>query len=159
MPKMKTRKAVAARFKVTGKGKLMRQRPGRRHILTKKAQKRKRKLRKAVAVDSGQTKMYARLMGFVGDRKNHLKLTADAVMSAMAFNYRHRKERKRDFRSLWITRISVGAKINGISYNKLMSGLKKAGCSLNRKMLSEMAIRDPDSFREVASKAKQALVA
>ena len=113
----------------------------------------------AVSHHRKKKRMLKQAKGFVGDRKNHLKLTADAVMSAMAFNYRHRKERKRDFRSLWITRISVGAKINGISYNKLMSGLKKAGCSLNRKMLSEMAIRDPDSFREVASKAKQALVA
>ena len=63
MPKMKTRKAVKARFKVTGTGKLMRQRPGRRHILTKKASKRKRRLRKDVVVDAGQLKMYARLMG------------------------------------------------------------------------------------------------
>ena len=63
MPKMKTRKAVKARFKVTGTGKLMRKRPGRRHILTKKASKRKRRLRKAAVVDKGQTKMYAQLMG------------------------------------------------------------------------------------------------
>jgi large subunit ribosomal protein L35 len=63
MPKMKTRKSVKARFKVTGRGKLVRQRPGRRHILTKKASKRKRKLRKETLVDKGQTKMYARLMG------------------------------------------------------------------------------------------------
>ena len=63
MPKMKTRKAVKARFKVTGTGKLKRQRPGRRHILTKKSSNRKRKLRKATLVDKGQVKMYARLMG------------------------------------------------------------------------------------------------
>jgi large subunit ribosomal protein L35 len=63
MPKMKTRKSVKARFKVTGRGKLVRQRPGRRHILTKKSSKRKRKLRKETLVDKGQTKMYARLMG------------------------------------------------------------------------------------------------
>ncbi len=63
MPKMKTRKAVKARFKVTGTGKLVRSRPGRRHILTKKASKRKRHLKKQVVVDKGQTKMYARLMG------------------------------------------------------------------------------------------------
>lgn len=65
MPKMKTRKAVLARFKVTGTGKLKRHRPGRRHILTKKASKRKRRLRKSAIVDKGQTKMYARLMGVV----------------------------------------------------------------------------------------------
>lgn len=63
MPKMKTRKAVKARFKVTGTGKLVRNRPGRRHILTKKSSKRKRHLKRDVVVDKGQTKMYARLMG------------------------------------------------------------------------------------------------
>lgn len=63
MPKMKTRKAVAARFKITGTGKLKRHRPGRRHILTKKASKRKRRLRKDTLVDRGQVKMYSRLMG------------------------------------------------------------------------------------------------
>jgi large subunit ribosomal protein L35 len=63
VPKMKTRKAVKSRFKVTGTGKLVRQHPGRRHILTKKSSKRKRHLRKDVVVDKGQTKMYARLMG------------------------------------------------------------------------------------------------
>lgn len=63
MPKMKTRKAVAARFKVTGTGKLKRRRPGRRHILTKKASKRKRRLRKDALVDKGQVKMYSRLLG------------------------------------------------------------------------------------------------
>jgi large subunit ribosomal protein L20 len=95
--------------------------------------------------------------GFVGDRKNHIKLSKDAVMSALAFNYKHRKQRKRDFRRLWIVRIGVAAKINGISYNKLIQGLSKAGCLLNRKMLSEMAIRDPGSFAHVASEAKRAL--
>lgn len=97
--------------------------------------------------------------GFVGDRKNHLRLTTCAVMSALDFNYEHRKKRKRDFRKLWIMRINVGARINGISYSKLMNGLKKSGCSVNRKMLSDLAIRDPKAFSAIASSAKQALVA
>lgn len=95
--------------------------------------------------------------GFVGDRKNHIKLSKDAVMSALAFNYRHRKQKKRDFRTLWIVRIGVAAKINGLSYSRLIQGLTKSGCGLNRKMLSEMAIRDPDSFALVAGEAKKAL--
>ncbi len=61
--------------------------------------------------------------GFVGDRKNHVRLTKDAVMSAMAFSTRHRKLRKRDFRRLWIVRIGIAAKINGISYNRIIHGL------------------------------------
>ncbi len=104
-----------------------------------------------------RNRLLKRAKGFVGDRKNHLRLTRDAVMSAMAFNYRHRKLKKRDFRNLWTIRIGVGAKINGISYSKFIYGLKKVGCSLNRKMLSEMAIRDPLGFAAIADQAKKAI--
>lgn len=101
-------------------------------------------------------KILKRAKGFWGDRKNHIRQSSNAVMSAMAFSYRHRKLKKRDFRTLWITRLGVGAKINGISYSKLICGLKKANCDLNRKMLSEMAIHDPEGFKAVADVAKQA---
>lgn len=97
--------------------------------------------------------------GFVGDRKNHIRLTKDAVMSALAFSTRHRKLRKRDFRKMWITRIAIAAKINGISYSKMIHGLTKSGSLLNRKMLSEMAIHDPGSFALVAQEAKKAISA
>ncbi|MFN0065147.1 MAG: 50S ribosomal protein L20 [Chlamydiales bacterium] len=102
-------------------------------------------------------RLLKRAKGFYGDRKNHVRQTNNAVMSAMAFNYKHRKLKKRDFRSLWITRIGVAAKINGISYSKLINGLKLAQCDLNRKMLSEMAIHDPKGFTEVVQSAKKAL--
>jgi len=111
----------------------------------------------AVAANRKRKRLLKQAKGFVGDRKNHLRLSADAVMSAMAFNYKHRKQRKRDFRKLWIIRIGVGAKINGISYSKFINGLKKAKCSINRKMLSDMAIRDPNSFAAIAGTAKEAL--
>jgi len=113
----------------------------------------------AVARLRSKKRLFKKAKGFVGDRKNHLRNTKNAIMSAMAFNYRHRKLKKRDFRSLWIMRISVAAKIHGISYSKFVNGMKKAGCTLNRKMLSDMAIRDPQSFASVAKTAKQALVA
>lgn len=102
-------------------------------------------------------RLFKRAKGFWGDRKNHLRQTSNAVMTAMANNYRHRKLKKRDFRSLWITRIGVGAKIHGLSYSKLMYGLKKAGSPLNRKMLSEMAIHDPEGFKALSETAKVAL--
>jgi large subunit ribosomal protein L20 len=111
----------------------------------------------AVAAHKARKRLLKRAKGFVGDRKNHIRLSADAVLSAMAFNYLHRKQKKRDFRELWIMRIGVGAKINGISYSKLISGLKKIGSKLDRKMLSEMAIRDPEGFATVAQHAKAAL--
>ncbi|MFY7843470.1 MAG: 50S ribosomal protein L20 [Rhabdochlamydiaceae bacterium] len=103
-------------------------------------------------------RLFKRAKGFVGDRKNHIKLTYDAVLSAMAFNYFHRKQKKRDFRKIWTARISVGAKMHELSYSKLIHGLKKANCDLNRKVLSEMAIHDPSGFAAVVDSAKKALV-
>ncbi len=111
----------------------------------------------SVAARKRSKKLLKRCKGFYGDRKNHLKLSKDALMSALAFNYKHRKLRKRDFRSLWIVRIGVGAKIHGISYSKLMNGLKRMGCAINRKCLAELAIRDPGAFGAIATAAKQRL--
>ncbi len=111
----------------------------------------------AVASHRRKKRLLKQAKGFVGDRKNHLRLTKDAVLRALAYNYRHRKEKKREFRSLWIMRIGAAAKINGISYSKFICGLKKAKCELDRKVLAEMAIRDPNSFAAVAGRAKHAL--
>ena len=113
----------------------------------------------AVAARARTKKLLKRCKGFYGDRKNHIKLSKDALMSALSNNYKHRKLRKRDFRSLWIIRIGVAAKINGISYSKLINGLKKTGCEINRKWLSELAISDPAAFGTIAAQAKQGLTA
>jgi large subunit ribosomal protein L20 len=111
----------------------------------------------AVASHRRKKRIFKQAKGFWGDRKNHLRLSMDAVMRAMAYNYTHRKLKKRDFRSLWITRLGIASKIHGMSYNRLVYGLKKAGCEINRKMLSEMAIRDPNGFAMVVGTAKKAL--
>jgi large subunit ribosomal protein L20 len=112
----------------------------------------------AVASRRRKKRLHRLAKGFVGDRKNHLRLTSEAVMRALAYNYRHRKLKKREFRSLWITRIAAASKIHGISYSKLIHGLQKARCELDRKMLADMAIRDPNGFAMVVNSAKQALV-
>ena len=111
----------------------------------------------AVASRRRKKRIRKQAKGFVGDRKNHLRLTSDAVMRALAFNYRHRKHNKRNFRKLWTIRIGIAAKINGISYSKFIFGLKKAGCEINRKMLAELAVKDPTAFAHVVSHAKAAL--
>src|SRR5271155_3490409 len=113
----------------------------------------------AVAGRKRTKKLLKQCRGFYGDRKNHIKLSKDALMSALAFNYQHRKLRKRDFRSLWVTRIGVAAKINGMSYSKLINGLKRVGCELNRKVLAELAIRDPGAFTALVGTARKGLVA
>jgi large subunit ribosomal protein L20 len=111
----------------------------------------------AVASHRRKKRLLKRAKGFWGDRKNHLRITKDAVMKALAFNYHHRKRRKRDFRRLWIVRIGVAARMNGLSYSRLIDGLTKSGCIINRKMLSEVALRDPQAFAQVALIAKECL--
>jgi len=111
----------------------------------------------AVKARARTKKLLKRCKGFYGDRKNHLKLSKDAVISALANNYNHRKLRKRDFRSLWIMRIGVASKIHGLSYSKLINGLKRSGCEVNRKWLSELAAQDPSAFGVIVAKAKQGL--
>jgi len=110
----------------------------------------------AVASHRRKKRMIKRAKGFVGDRKNHLRLSTESVMRALAYNYRHRKIKKREFRSLWIQRIGAASKIHGMSYSKLINGLLKAKCELNRKMLADMAVRDPSSFAAVVNAAKAA---
>lgn len=111
----------------------------------------------AVASHRRKKRLFKLAKGFVGDRKNHLRLTSGAVMRAMAYNYAHRKQKKRDFRSLWIMRLNAAARINGISYSKFIFGLKKAGCDLNRKVLADLAITDPTGFAAIVGRAKEAL--
>ena len=111
----------------------------------------------AVASRRRRKRLLKQAKGFVGDRKNHIRLTKDAVMKAMAYNYIHRKQLNRNMRRLWICRLSIAAKINGISYSKFMNGMKKAGCDLNRKILSELAIHDPKAFTQIVEEAKKAL--
>ncbi len=95
--------------------------------------------------------------GYWGAKSKHFKMAKQAVMKSGNYAFAGRKLKKRDFRSLWITRISAQAKVCGMNYSTLMHGLKKAGIELNRKMLSEIAISDKDAFAEICSKAKAAL--
>lgn len=111
----------------------------------------------AVATRRRKKRLFKAAKGFIGDRKNHVRLTKGAVLRAIAFSYTHRKHKKRDFRRLWIVRISAAAKMNGISYSKLMHGLKKGKCELDRKILADFAYNDPAHFASVASYAKEAL--
>lgn len=92
--------------------------------------------------------------GYWGSKSKHFKMANQAVMKSLTYAYTGRRLKKRDFRSLWITRISAAAKMNGINYSRLMHGLKLANISINRKMLSELAISDPAAFTALAETAK-----
>ena len=95
--------------------------------------------------------------GYFGSKHRLFKTAKQAVMKSGNYAYIGRKQRKRDFRRLWITRISAAARGEGMNYSTFMNGLKKANIALNRKMLSEIAIADPAAFSALAAKAKEAL--
>ena len=95
--------------------------------------------------------------GYRGARSKQYRVAKQSVMRALTESYKGRKERKRQFRQLWIDRINAAARLNGLSYSKLMFGLKSAGIEMNRKMLSEVAIADPEGFKALCDSAKAKL--
>ncbi|MCL1994950.1 MAG: 50S ribosomal protein L20 [Defluviitaleaceae bacterium] len=93
--------------------------------------------------------------GFRGARSRQYRIAKQSVMRSMAHSFAGRKQTKRDYRKLWITRINAAARLNGISYSKLMNGLKLAGIDINRKMLADLAITDAAAFGKLAQTAKE----
>lgn len=110
----------------------------------------------ALATRKRRKKTLKLAKGYWGARSKHFKMAKEAIMKSGNYAYAGRKAKKRDFRRLWITRISAGCKLNGTNYSQFMDGLKKAGVTLNRKMLSEIAISDPKAFTELVETAKAA---
>lgn len=97
--------------------------------------------------------------GYWGKRKNCYRSAQEAVDRALAYSYRDRRNRKRDFRSLWVVRINAAAHLAGLSYSRLMSGLRKAGVTLDRKVLADLAVRDAGAFKALADLAKAQVAA
>ena len=101
----------------------------------------------------------ARAKGYRGQAHSSYKRAKEAVLHAERYAYRDRRARKRDFRRLWITRIGAAARREGLSYSQFMHGLRKAGVELDRKMLADIAVRDPETFRRFAEQAREAVAA
>ena len=95
--------------------------------------------------------------GYWGAKSKHFKMAKEAVMKSGNYAYIGRRQKKRDFRRLWITRINAACRMNGITYSAFINGLKKANINLNRKMLSEIAVADEKAFQELVNQAKSAL--
>ncbi len=95
--------------------------------------------------------------GYFGRRKNLYKTAKEAVERGWSYSYRDRKNRKRDFRRLWIVRINAAARLNDLSYSRFMNGLKLAGIEIDRKVLADLAIRDPEAFARLAEEARAKL--
>ena len=115
------------------------------------------RIKGAVTTRKRRNKILKAAKGYWGAKSKHFKMAKQAVMKSGNYAFIGRKQKKREFRRLWITRISAQAKVNGINYSRFMNGLKKAGISLNRKMLSEIAIADKAAFASLVEKAKEAL--
>ncbi len=93
--------------------------------------------------------------GYYSSGRKHYRVAKEKIYRALSHSYRDRKNKKRNFRKLWITRINAAARSNGISYNSFINGLRKANVEINRKMLSELAVNDPNAFKELTQVAKE----
>ena len=115
------------------------------------------RIKGALMTRKRRNKMLKLAKGYWGAKSKHFKMAKQAVMKSGNYAFAGRKMKKRDFRKLWITRISAQCKVSDINYSKLMNGLKKAGVTLNRKMLAEIAVADKAAFAKLVEQAKAAL--
>lgn len=115
------------------------------------------RIKKSVASRKRRKRLMKQAKGFYGDRKNHVRQTKSAVMRAMAFATAHRRKQKGMVRRLWIQRINVAARLNGMSYSRLIDGMAKANCQIDRKQLAELATNEPALFAAIAKNAQAAL--
>ncbi|MBQ6412129.1 MAG: 50S ribosomal protein L20 [Ruminococcus sp.] len=114
------------------------------------------RIKGAMMTRKSRKKVLKLAKGYYGAKSKHFKMAKQQVMKSGNYAYIGRKQKKRDFRRLWITRISAGCKANGMNYSTFMNGLKKAGVTLNRKVLSEIAISDPAAFTALVEQVKNA---
>jgi|SRR5215213_6664548 large subunit ribosomal protein L20 len=115
------------------------------------------RIKRGIMTHKRHKKLLKQAKGFHGSRSHNYKTAHEAVMKALAYAYRDRRNRKRDFRRLWITRINAAARLNGLSYSVLISGLNKAGITIDRRQLADLAVRDAAAFSAIVTQAKQAL--
>ena len=114
------------------------------------------RVKRGVVAHRRHKKILKQAKGYYGARSRSYRLAIQAVIKAGQYAYRDRRQRKRQFRALWITRINAAARINGLSYSALIAGLKKANVEVNRKMLADLAVRDEAAFAKIAEVAKSA---
>ena len=113
--------------------------------------------RSRVAAHARHKKILALAKGHRGKRHTNYKVAHESVMHALRYSTEHRRDRKGDFRRLWIVRINAAARLNGLTYGRLINGLQRAGIDLDRKVLADLAAREPEAFAQVAAQAKAAL--
>ncbi len=115
------------------------------------------RVKRAVNAVKKRRKIFKLSKGYFGSKSRSYRVARQAVMKSQMYAYIGRRLKKRDFRSLWIARINAAARLNGLSYSKLMHGLKLCGINLNRKVLADLAVNDADAFKALAEKASAAI--
>ena len=115
------------------------------------------RVKRGVTSHAKHKKVLKAAKGFYGRRKNTIRIAKQAVEKSLQYAYRDRKNRKRNFRALWIQRINAGARLHGLTYSQFMHGLNKAGIELDRKVLADLAAQEPEAFGSVVEQAKAAL--
>ena len=115
------------------------------------------RIKRAVNAVKKRRKIFRLAKGYFGSKSRSYRIAREAVMKSLNYAFIGRRRKKRDFRSLWIARINAQARVNGLSYSKMMLGLKVAGINLNRKVLADLAVNDQAAFAQLAEKAKAAL--
>jgi len=111
------------------------------------------RVKRGIMTHKRHKKLMRQAKGYRGARSRHYKVAHESVMRALAYAYRDRRHRKRDFRRLWIMRINAAARLNGTTYSRLVAGMKQAGIEIDRKMLADLAVRDPRAFSDVVAAA------
>ena len=183
MPKMKTHSGAKKRFKKTAKGKLLARHSFTSHNLGqegrqaqaparaacrgreggpqagREAPSQVSRVKRSVSARKKRRATLDRTKGYRGQAKSSYKRAKEALLKADSYSYAHRRTRKRDFRRLWIVRINAAARLEGMSYSQFMHGLREAGVELDRKVLADMAVRDPETFRRFAEIAREAVAA
>jgi large subunit ribosomal protein L20 len=117
------------------------------------------RVKRGVTARARHKKVLEQAKGFRGRRKNVYRIAKEAVMKAGQYAYRDRRNKKREFRALWITRINAAARDAGVTYSQFMAGLKKAGIEVDRKVLADLAVMDKPAFAKIAEQAKASLAA
>ena len=174
MPKLKTNKAAKKRYSLTATGKVKRTKSNRRHLLANKTKRQKKsgkvqnayadktcmntikKVKTARTTRARHKKILKQAKGYFGAKHYRFRNANQAVLKSLSYAYVGRKDKKSNFRKLWIARINAAARMNGTTYSRLIAGLKKANVTINRKMLAEIAVTDPKAFTEIAEIAKKA---
>ncbi|NCU62010.1 MAG: 50S ribosomal protein L20 [Candidatus Fonsibacter ubiquis] len=159
MYKIKTKSSAKKRFRITATGKVKMPQAGKRHGMIKRSNAQIRRQRGMAIMSKPDAKIVKSYMpkGFYGRKKNTIRTAKQSVEKSFQYSYRDRRQKKRNFRSLWIQRINAGVREQGLTYSKFINGLNKTKISIDRKILADLAYQNPEAFKSIVKKVQSSL--